>query len=94
MNRVTLLCETAALLAEAGIFKSPKEMVFEEDYKQYFINYRSVLSKAVLESVLWTRTEKLFNLFQVFGKLLYYSSKQQVFGFELYILRPVLTSVL
>lgn len=49
MNRVTLLCETAALLAEAGIFTSPKEMVFEEDYKQYFINYRSVLRKVVLE---------------------------------------------
>lgn len=51
MNRVTLLCETAALLAEAGIFKSPKEMVFEEEYKQYFINYRPVLRKVVLELI-------------------------------------------
>lgn len=48
MNCVTLLSETAALLAEAGI--SPKEMVFEEGYKQYFINYRSVLRILVLEN--------------------------------------------
>lgn len=48
MNRVTPLCETAALLVEAGIFKSPNEMIFEEDYKQYFINYRSVLYRIVV----------------------------------------------
>lgn len=52
MNRVTLLCESAALLAEAGIFKSPKEMIFEEDYKQYFIYNTSVLRKVVLENCL------------------------------------------
>lgn len=50
MNCVTLLSETAVLLGEAGIFKSPKEMVFEEGYKQYFINYRSVLRKVVLKN--------------------------------------------